>query len=341
MTTVGVAIGGTHLRTVVLAADSDEVLAETTMRTPVTGDRGAIVEVLVAGYHEAIGQAGLGADEIEAVGIGSPGVVVDGTVGQAVNVPGWSERFRLAEVLDSEFTSPVRIVNDITALAVAEYRRGAAHGHQNVLVVSVGTGVGGGLILDGEVYEGAYGAAGEFGHTVVEIDGAVCPCGRRGCVEAYAGQAAIERSIRRALDAGRTTSVYRLAEDLGEKQLSARVLRAGLDEGDPLIADLVEEAARALGKGIASSVNLLDVETVVVGGPLADQLGEPFIQRLDAAARPSLFLQPPRVEIVAAALGALGPSIGAAMLARGRESFLGPCHRPLAARDDTFGRLDR
>jgi glucokinase len=316
MTTVGVAIGGTRLRTVVLSPD-DEILGEADMRTPTTGDRNAIVEVLVASFHEAIGQASVAADTVKALGVGSPGVVVDGTVGQAVNVPGWSERFRLAEVLDQKFSTSVRIVNDITALAVAEYRRGAGRDHENLLVVSVGTGVGGGLILDGKVYEGAFGAAGEFGHMVVEIDGAVCPCGRRGCVEAYAGQAALERSVRRALDAGRTTSLYRLAEELGETSLTARVFRAGIDEGDPLVADLVESAARALGKGLASAVNLLDVETVVVGGPLADELGEPLLQRLVAAARPSLFLQPPRVEIVAAELGSLGAPIGAAILARG------------------------
>jgi glucokinase len=314
MATVGMLIGGTHLRTVVLD-DDDEVVGGTEMMTPASGDRETVVEVLVAGFHEAVDQSGLAGDGISAVGVGSPGAVVEGTVAQAVNVPGWTERFRLAETLDHALHTPVRVVNDVTAFAVAEHRLGSGRGQDNLLVVWVGTGVGAGLILDGEVYEGAFGAAGEFGHTVVEIDGAVCPCGRRGCVEAYAGRAALERSIRRALDAGKTTSVYRLAEEMGAN-LDAGVIRAAIDEGDPLVADLVEAGARALGKGMATAVNLLDVEKVVIGGPLADALGDPFIQRIDAAARPSLFLQPPRVEIVAAELGASGGAVGAALLAR-------------------------
>lgn len=318
MATVGVDIG-TRLWSVVLDG-SDEILGSADLKTPRTGDRSAVVEVLVAGVHEALGEAGTSLEQVESVGVGSPGVVMDGTVGQAMNVPGWTERFRLSEILDDELGMTVRVVNDVTAMAVAEHRCGAGRARDNLLVVSVGTGVGGGLILDGEVYEGAYGAAGEFGHTVVERNGAVCPCGRRGCIEAYAGRRAMESAVRRAMDAGATTSLYRIADQLGKDRLSSGVFRAALDEGDPLVADLVDSAAEALGKGIASAVNLLDVEAVVVGGGLADHLGAPFIQRIEAAARPSFFLQPPRVEVLAARLGARGGAVGAAILARTRET---------------------
>jgi glucokinase len=314
--TVGVDIGGTKVRAVVLDHE-DEVVGTADMRTPSTGDRAAVVEVLLAGVYEAIDRSEVPAREIDALGVGSPGVVVDGTVAQAVNVPGWSERFRLAEMLGQELDIPARIVNDTTALAVAEHRLGAGRGRENLLVVSVGTGVGGGLILGGQVFEGAFGAAGEFGHTVVEIDGAVCPCGRRGCVEAYAGRRAVVNAVRRAVDAERPTSLYRIADELGLDRPTSRVFKAAIAQGDPLVADLIDAGARALGKGIASAVNLLDVEMVVVGGPMTDQLGPQYVARIDAAARPNLFLQPPRVEIVPSLLGDPGTAVGAALVARG------------------------
>lgn len=319
MVTVGVDIGGTKVQTVVLG-DDGEVAGSARMKTPTTGDRGAAIEVIVAGVHDACDQADVAVSDVVAVGVGSPGVVVDGTVGQAENVPGWSERFRLADLLGADLDRPIRIANDVTAAAVGEHQLGAGRGHQNLLVVFVGTGVGGGLILGGEIYEGAFGAAGEFGHTVVERGGAVCPCGRRGCVEAYAGRRAMENAARRAQDEGKHTALFRIAEELGKDRLTSKVFKAAYDQGDPVAADLIDFGAEALGKGIASAVNLLDVEKVIIGGGLADRMGAQFLTRVEAGARPALFLQPPRVEIVPAELGEKGGAIGAALIARGASN---------------------
>ncbi|MDP9022791.1 MAG: ROK family protein [Actinomycetota bacterium] len=318
MATLGVNIGGRWMHTVVLD-EGDEVISTARMRTPTTGDRTAVVEVIVASVHEAADRAGVATDELSGIGVGSPGVVTDGTVGQAVNVPGWTERFRLAEMLSQQFAPPIRIMNDVTAVAVGEHRLGAGRGADHLIMVWVGTGVGGGLILDGTLYEGAFGAAGEFGHTVVERGGAVCPCGRRGCVEAYIGRRAMEHAARRALDEGRHTSLFRIADELGSDRLTSQVFKEAYDRGDPVAADLIDWGAEALAKGIASAVNLLDVERVVIGGGLADRLGRLFITKVESAARPALFLQPARVEIVSAALGDAGGAIGAALVARDAE----------------------
>lgn len=316
MTTVGVDIGGTRVHTVVLS-DGDEVAGDAEMRAPRTSDRAAMVEVIAASVHEAAGQAGVSLDDIDCVGVGSPGVVLDGTVGQAVHVPGWVERFRLSEHLGNQLDKPIRLINDVTGAAVAEHRLGAGRGADDLLVVWVANGVGGGLILGGQVYEGAFGAAGEFGHTIVERGGAVCPCGRRGCIEAYAGGRAMANAAKRAVDAGQATSLFRIAEELGRERLTSDVIKEAVDQGDPLAADLVDWGAEALGKGIASAVNLLDVERVVIGGVLADRLGSQFLIRTEAAARPALFVQPPRVEFVRAELAEQGSAIGAALVARG------------------------
>lgn len=315
MVTVGVDLGGTNIQVVVLD-DDDERLGASKMRTPLDGDRTNILEVMDAAINDAVGAADLSLADVAAIGVGTPGVVIDGTVGGAANVPGWGERFSLQTGLEQRVERPVRVVNDVTAAATGEHQLGAGRGADDLLVIFVGTGVGGGLILGGQPYEGAFGGAGEFGHTVVHEGGAVCPCGRRGCVEAYAGRRAMENAVDRALAAGIDTIVPSLVEERGKVRMTSGIVRDALAKGDPLIADLVDGAIDALGAGIASAVNLLDVERVVIGGGLADKLGPSFRHRVESAMRPSLFLVPSRVEVVSAELGDEGGAVGAALVAR-------------------------
>jgi glucokinase len=313
--TVGVDLGGTNITTVVLD-DEDQVLGRAKLKTPTTGDRTGVVEVIGASVHQALDEGDVGLDDITAIGVGSPGVVVDGTVGGASNVPGFLERFSLAQMVTEHLARPVRIANDVTAAAVGEHRVGAGRGTQDLLCVFVGTGVGGGLILGGRPYEGGRGGAGEFGHMVVRQGGAVCPCGRRGCVEAYGGRRAMVLAAERALAAGDHTILFDVMEERGKPRATSGVFQVALERGDRMVADLLDEAIDALGAGIASAVNLLDVDAVVIGGGLADKLGERFRYRIDAATRPHLFLHPPRVELVAAELGDQAGAIGAGILAR-------------------------
>lgn len=316
MVTVGVDLGGTNIQVVVLD-ESDAQLGASKMRTPLDGDRTNVLEVMDAAVNDAVGAAGVTMGDVTAIGVGTPGVVIDGTVGGAANVPGWDERFSLQTGLEQRLDRPVRVVNDVTAAATGEHRLGAGRGADDLLVIFVGTGVGGGLILGGKPYEGAFGGAGEFGHTVVHVGGAVCPCGRRGCVEAYAGRRAMENAVERAIAAGTDTIVPSLVEGRGKVRMTSGIVRDALAKGDPLVADLVDAAIDALGAGIASAVNLLDVERVVIGGGLADKLGPSFRHRVESAMRPSLFLVPARVDVVQAQLGDEGGALGAALVARG------------------------
>jgi glucokinase len=314
VTTVGVDLGGTNMSTVVL--DGDRVLGRSRLKTPMAGDRGGVVDVLSAAVHDALDDAGLTRDDVTGLGVGSPGVVIDGTVGGASNVPDFLERFALADLIEAKVGLETRVVNDVTAAAVGEHRQGAGRGCDNLLCVAIGTGVGGGLVLGGQPYEGR-GGAGEFGHLIVRQGGAVCPCGRRGCVEAYAGRRAMALAAERAQAAGRETILFDVMREKGSSRPSSGVFAEAFARGDELVADLLDEAVAALGAGIASAVNLLDVDLVILGGGVGDRLGEPFRTRIEAAARPLLFLQPPRVRVVAAELGDDSGAIGAALLARG------------------------
>jgi glucokinase len=314
VTTVGVDLGGTNISTVVL--DGDQVLGRSRLKTPVGGDRGGVVDVLSAAVHDALDDAGLTRDEVTGLGVGTPGVVIDGTVGGASNVPDFLERFSLGDLIEAEVGLETRVVNDVTAAAVGEHRQGAGRGCDNLLCVAVGTGVGGGLVLGGQPYEGR-GGAGEFGHQIVRQGGAVCPCGRRGCVEAYAGRRAMALAAERAQAAGRETILFDVMREKGKTRPSSGVFAEAYARGDELVADLLDDAVAALGAGIASAVNLLDVDLVILGGGVGDRLGERFRTRIEAAARPLLFLQPPRVRVVPAELGDDSGAIGAALLARG------------------------
>jgi glucokinase len=315
MSVVGVDLGGTNIAALVVADDGGRS-TPVKMRTPTTGDRQQVVDVLEAAVRGAVENAGIGLDDLAAAGVGTPGVVIDGTVGGAANVPGWSERFALGEMLTARLGCPVRVVNDVTAAAVGESREGAGRGFEDLLVVFVGTGVGSGLIIHGEPFEGAHGGAGEFGHMVVNIDGEICPCGRRGCIEAYASRRAMEQAAERAVAQGRETVLFDLMRRKDRARPTSGVFREALEAGDRLTVDLLETGIAALGAGLASAVNLLDVEAVVVGGGLADKLGDWYHIRLEAAMRPHLFLQPPIVRILPAELADTAGALGAALLAQ-------------------------
>ena len=204
--------------------------------------------------------------------------------------------------------------NDVQVATQAEFRLGAGKPYDSVLGVFWGTGVGGGIILNGEPWRGR-GAAGEIGHTVVRRGGARCPCGRRGCLEAYAGRGAMEARARREVDKGAKTDLFKLMKQRGRTRLTSSIWGQALQQEDALATELIDRAVHALGAGIASAVNLLDVEAVIIGGGLGVRFGQPMAERISTEMHPHLFndSRPPAVRV--AGLGDQGGAIGAALLA--------------------------
>jgi glucokinase len=254
--------------------------------------------------REAAGAAGAEAADLSGVGVGSPGAVdgKEGTVAEARNLPDWEEAYPLARELSERLGSPVALGNDVQVAVDGEFALGAARKDRSLLGVWWGTGVGGGIVLHGEPWEGR-GAAAEIGHVVVKIGGAECTCGRRGCMEAYAGRGSMEIRARREHKKGRKTDLFKIMEKRGRPRLTSGVWARALEADDELAHELIERALGALGAGIGSAVNLLDVETVVIGGGLGTRLGEAYVFADD---------RPPRVTL--AQLGDLGGAIGAALL---------------------------
>jgi glucokinase len=294
-----------------------KVLGEAREETPASGGPEAVTEAIARAMREAAKAANVEPAALAGVGVGSPGDVDEeaGTVAQARNLPDWDEAFPLAGRLTEALGTRVTVGNDVRVATQAEFKLGAGKPYRSLLGVFWGTGVGGGLIIGGRPWLGR-GAAGEIGHTVVKIDGRRCGCGRRGCLEAYAGRASMENKARRLVAQGQSTDLFSIMEKRGRTRLTSGVWERALARTDPVATHLIHQAVEALGAGIASSVNLLDVEAVIIGGGLGTRLGEPYVARIRDAMMPHLFVdsRPPAVHL--AALGDLGGAIGAALVAK-------------------------
>jgi glucokinase len=310
----GVDLGGTKIQAAIVDGGG-KVLGESRRPTPTSGGPQGVADAMAAALREAAGEAGVEPSGLDGVGVGSPGDVDEatGVVSGARNLPGWDDSFSLAEVLREDLGTEVRVGNDVQVATEAEFHLGAGREFHSLIGVFWGTGVGGGLVLDGKPWLGR-GAAGEIGHMVIKRGGAKCPCGRKGCLEAYAGRAALEAEARRQHEEGVKTDLFKLMRKHDRDRLTSGIWERALDHGDHLAEDLVHRAVEALGTGIASAVNLLDPEAVILGGGLGVRFGERYMEPLTKEMGKHLFVdeRPPAVRV--ASLGDLGGAIGASLL---------------------------
>jgi glucokinase len=308
----GIDLGGTKIQAVVVDEDHS-VLGSARRPTPTAGGPPDVASEMEAALRDAAKAAELEPETLAGVGVGSPGTIDAGSVTSARNLPGWEGSFPLASALEKALGCKVRLGNDVQVATDAEFKLGAGRLYGSLLGVFWGTGVGGGLILDGKPWTGR-GAAGEIGHIVVELDGARCTCGRRGCMEAYAGRASMEAHVGQLVEKGRKTDLFKLMKERDRTRLTSGIWARALERGDKLAIHTLDRAVKALGAGVASACNVLDVEGVIIGGGLGIRLGHPFAKRIAEAMQPHLFadFHPPHVHV--AALGDLGGAIGAALL---------------------------
>ena len=310
----GIDLGGTKIQAAVVDRDG-EVRGDSRHPTPHEGGPGDVAAAMAAALREAAQGAGAEASDLEGGGVGSPGAVDPrtGDVTSARNLPDWEETFALGKTLSEDLGTSVRVGNDVQVATEGEFHLGAGKGHDSLIGVFWGTGVGGGLVLGGRPWVGR-GAAGEIGHMVVRRNGARCPCGRRGCLEAYAGRAAMEARARREHKRGAETRLFNRMKHHDKPRLTSGIWERALDEGDALAESVIRRAVRALGAGIASAVNLLDPEVVILGGGMGVRLGPRLMPQIEGYARRSIFFtdRPPPIKV--AELGDLGGAIGASLL---------------------------
>lgn len=266
---VGIDIGGTKLATVV-ADKTGHILGK--VRKPTHSEKGPeyAIGLLFDMVREVVNQVGLEQTSISAIGVscGGPLDTKTGIVYSPPNLPGW-DALPLKALLESEFQVPTTIENDANASALAEFRFGGGRGYSAVLYMTMSTGIGGGIVIDGQVYHGANDSAGEVGHQILLPNGPRCGCGKRGCLEALCSGPAIARRAQAALQKQRKggkspTALLTLADGRIEAVRSEHVLAAART-GDALALELVQETAYYMGWGIANLVNILNPDIVLLG----------------------------------------------------------------------------
>ena len=310
----GIDLGGTKIEAIVVDA-TNKVLGNARHPTPTTGTPADVAAAMAKAMVEAAQGAGTTTDKLAGVGIGSPGSIdtAAGTVSSARNLPGWEGSYALGPELGKTLGTRVALGNDVQVATAGEFKLGVGKQYSSLLGVFWGTGVGGGLVLDGEPWRGR-GGAGEIGHMVIKRGGRRCPCGNEGCVEAYAGRAAMEAHARHEIDDGRKSDLLKIMEHKQRERFTSAVWEAAVERGDELAIELIDGAVEALGAGAASAVNLLDIEAVVIGGGLGVRFGDPYVERIRKTMQEHLFpghTMPP-VQLVG--LGDLGGALGAALL---------------------------
>jgi glucokinase len=301
--------GGTKVDGVLIEVDRGEILQRCLVETPAT-DAEAAAQAIVAVARELID----GRADVRSVGVGAAGMVQrDGVMRFAPNVA-WRE-FPLRERIQSAIGLPTLVDNDANVAAWGEFRFGAGRGVSDMLLVAVGTGIGGGIVSDGKLLRGAHGFAGEIGHIIVEPGGPLCGCGNLGCWEQVASGRAIGRLGKQAAAEHPESVLMQLAGGDPGKVKGVLVTQAA-KQGDPVAVRILAEVGRRLGEGIAGLVNILDPDVVVVGGGVVeagDLLLEPARRAFTECVEGSEHR--PAVPLVEAAMGNDAGAVGAADLA--------------------------
>ncbi len=316
--TIGVDLGGTKILTAVVD-EQGAVLATGKRATKAESGPDGVIERIVKTMEDALAGAGLAREQVAAIGIGAPGPVdsARGVVISITNMPGWSN-IDIAAILRKWQNVPVCLTNDVRAACMGEMRLGAGQGLANFVAVFIGTGIGGGIVIDGKIYSGARGSAGEVGHLITLANGPLAEgSGIRGGIEALASRSAIERDLRAGLAAGASSSLPLLMAKK-DGALTSSVLAAAIEKGDAFTAQVLQRAAFYLGLHAASLVNVFDPQALIYGGGVIEALGEWMLAPIRDTARQHFINKSgiDEVKIVEAQLGDKAGVVGAALFAR-------------------------
>lgn len=318
---IGVDLGGTNVKTAIVSTEK-EVLAKDSRPTHAERGPEAVMDVMEQAVRELTASAGIDLAQVLAVGFGAPGPMnwQTGVIYSPPNLPGW-KNVPLGDAMARRLGVPCFIDNDANVAAYGEYWMGAGQGTESMVVLTLGTGVGGGVVVFGQLLRGIDGTAAELGHLKVQRDGRRCGCGQHGCLEAYASVSGMVRTAVEGLEAGRPSVLDEMCGGDGE-QITGKMISDAAQAGDALAFWVFEETATWLGMGIGSIINYQNPERVVLcGGMIA--AGDILFGPVRRAAAANCFEVPgKRCEIVPAGLGADSGVLGCAgcALARYQES---------------------
>lgn len=268
---VGVDLGGTNIK-IGIVSDKGKLVKSISIKTEADCGPKNVIANIIKGVELTLAKNKL---KIQGIGIGCPGVVSikKGIVENAPNLPGW-KNVKLGPIIKEKFGYKVHLENDANAAAIGELIFGSGKKLDSFVMVTLGTGVGGGIVFNKKIFRGEFGAAGEIGHISIDINGPKCNCGSTGCIEAYAGNSYLKEQIRSELKDYPDSKVWQLIENDLTK-VSPRIIQAALEKKDAYAKFVVERMGKQLGAALASLSNLLDISTFIIGGGVAG-FGKPL-----------------------------------------------------------------
>ncbi len=315
---IGIDLGGTNLRAAIADTDTGQIFHQRKRPTLAAEGQEAVIGRIV-GLIRELTQANGYAGSIQGVGIGVPGTpdIDTGVIQFLPNLPGKWLNVPLRSIVEGQVELPVALINDVRAITLGEWTFGAGRGADTIACLAIGTGFGGGVVVNGQFHLGIGGTAGEFGHHVVEVDGLPCGCGGKGCLELYASGPAIAAMGVKEVMHGHTTRIGELVDHDLNRIDAGVVVQAAL-EGDPIAQGILQRAGQYLGIAVGNILGVISPQRVIFGGGVSlagDLLLEPILQTV----RERVHVIPlQKVEFVLAELGINGGLIGAALWARRR-----------------------
>ena len=308
---LAVDLGGTKVVAAVVAP-SGKILSRTYCLT--LADRGpkAVVDRLISAACDAMERAKLKESDFDGIGIAAAGILdtINGVVTTSPNLPRW-RNVRLRDIVAERMGLATYIVNDASAAALGEHHFGVGKGLDNLIYLTISTGIGGGIIVGGKLYSGTDGCAGEFGHMTIEANGPECNCGNYGCLEALASGTAMAREAAARIKSGETSAIIQLVDGRLDS-ITAEIVATAAGQGDVLACKVVAQIATYLGVGLANLVNIFNPQMIVIGGGVS-RMGEMLLRPARKAVNERAFKLPARtVRIVRSRLGYDAGILGAA-----------------------------
>ena len=304
---IGVDLGGTKIKLGIVTSEG-KIIKKTAV--PTLAEEGA--EKSIGQIKNGIAHLIKGNKKIiNGIGIGAPGVVSlkKGTVENPPNLPGWG-RVHLGKIISNEFSLPTFVENDANAAAIGEFIYGAGKKLDSFIMVTLGTGVGGGIIYNKKLFRGDFGAAGEIGHTSIDYKGPKCKCGSYGCLEVYLGNNYLIENVKKDLDGNRDSKIFELIDNNLEN-LSPKIIHEASLLGDEFSQNVIKDAGNKLGYGLASIVNVIDISNIIIGGgvagfgkPLFDAVKDGLCSRVLTSLKPRIKVKPASLKNNAGVKGA-------------------------------------
>ena len=307
---IGIDVGGTNVK-IALVSDKGKIIYSNSIPTRAEMGYEYTINSMKDAVRDLLKETKTKSSDIESMGFGFPGQIdcKKGIVRLAPNIPGWVN-VPIAEIMEKEFGIPTRVDNDVRTATLGELNYGAGVGCENLVCITVGTGIGSGLVVNGKLVRGANNAAGEIGHIKLNMQGGpLCGCGDRGCLEAYASGPSIVAMAEEYIRGGKSTK-YR---ELANPDITPYIVAVAAKEGDPVAKQIFRIMGDYIGMGLTSVVNLLNPEKIIIGGGVADA-GDILLDPIrETIAKRAMTIQR-EVEVVPAQLGNTAGVIGASLL---------------------------